>query len=318
MELFSGISTPLGALALALALGVVFVNGWTDAPNSIATAVATGALSMNKACVLSAICNLVGLGAMSLVNMRVAKSVFESADFGEKREVALVAVFASTIIFALASWLFSMPSSESHALLASIAGASLALSSSFNITPFFKIILYMVASCIASLFISFLIHKALQRLTLPYKRLQIASCAISSAMHGAQDGQKLVGILLFLCPSAGDTSPTSIIIMVSIVLFLGTLLGGGRIVKTMGEGITRLRAKSAFISELSAGLCLCICSLLGYPVSTSNIKACSVAGAGICDGESISYKTLVKMAYVAILTIPICMAMGYALTRLLG
>lgn len=318
MELFSSISTPLGALALALALGVVFINGFTDAPNSIATTVATGALSMNKACILCAICNLLGLGAMSLINMKVAESVFESADFGEKREVALVAVFATTVMFSLASWLFSMPSSESHALLASIAGASLALSNSFNITPFFKIILYMVASCIASLLLSCIIHKILKKARLPYAKLQIASCAVSSAMHGAQDGQKLVGVLLFLYPHKTDSSPISIIIMVSIALFLGTLLGGGRIVKTMGEGIVHLKAKSAFISELSAGICLGICSALGYPVSTSNIKACSVAGAGFCDKESISYKTLVKMAYVAILTLPICLAVGYALTRLLG
>ena len=226
-------------------------------------------------------------------------------------------MLASVVIFSVACWLFSMPSSESHALIAGIAGASLALSGSLNLSFFLKIILYTFIACAFSFFISYATSKAL-KLYLPYSRLQVASCLGTSFMHGAQDGQKFVGILLFLSRGGKDVSPLPLIIMVGVVLFLGTLLGGGRIVKSMGEGIVRLSPKSAFISDMGATISLIICSIIGIPVSTSNIKACSVAGAGLGENQRVNYKILVKMTYIAIITFPVCTLISYLLVRLLA
>lgn len=313
MELFS-----LTGVALLLALGVTFLNGFTDAPNSIATAVATKALSMNLACLLSAVCNLLGLLISLYANMSVAESVLAGASLGEKREIGIIVILLTTIIFAVACWIFSMPSSESHALLASLFGASMALSSTISLAPTFKILIYMVISCVISFLLSCITYKMLKKANLPWRGLQIASCALSSAMHGAQDGQKLVALLLFLYPVNTRQTLVASSLAVGVALFLGTLLGGGRIVKTMGQGIVDLTQKSAFVSEISSSVCLIFCSSLGMPVSTSNIKACSVAGAGFLDGKSVCYKTLIKMAYVAILTFPICIALSYLITRALA
>lgn len=313
MELFS-----LTGVALLLALGVTFLNGFTDAPNSIATAVATKALSMNSACLLSAVCNLLGLLISLYANMSVAESVLAGASLGEKREIGIIVILLTTIIFAVACWIFSMPSSESHALLASLFGASMALSSTISLAPAFKILIYMVISCVISFLLSCITYKMLKKANFPWRGLQIASCVLSSAMHGAQDGQKLVALLLFLYPVNTRQTLVASSLAVGVALFLGTLLGGGRIVKTMGQGIVDLTQKSAFVSEISSSVCLIFCSSLGMPVSTSNIKACSVAGAGFLDGKSVCYKTLVKMAYVAILTFPICMALSYLITRALA
>ena len=101
MELFS-----LTGVAILLALGVTFLNGFTDAPNSIATTVATGALSMNRACVLSAICNFLGLTVSLLVNASVAKSILDGVELGAKREVGVIAILLSSVIFSSACWLF--------------------------------------------------------------------------------------------------------------------------------------------------------------------------------------------------------------------
>ena len=313
MELFS-----LTGVALLLALGVTFLNGFTDAPNSIATTVATKALSMNLACLLSAVCNLLGLLISLYANMSVAESVLAGASLGEKREIGIIVILLTTIIFAVACWIFSMPSSESHALLASLFGASMALSSTISLAPAFKILIYMVISCVISFLLSCITYKMLKKANFPWRGLQIASCALSSAMHGAQDGQKLVALLLFLYPVNTRQTLVASSLAVGVALFLGTLLGGGRIVKTMGQGIVDLTQKSAFVSEISSSVCLIFCSSLGMPVSTSNIKACSVAGAGLLDGKSVCYKTLVKMAYVAILTFPICIALSYLITRALA
>lgn len=313
MELFS-----LTGVALLLALGVTFLNGFTDAPNSIATTVATKALSMNLACLLSAVCNLLGLLISLYANMSVAESVLAGASLGEKREIGIIVILLTTIIFAVACWIFSMPSSESHALLASLFGASMALSSTISLAPAFKILIYMVISCVISFLLSCITYKMLKKANFPWRGLQITSCALSSAMHGAQDGQKLVALLLFLYPVNTRQTLVASSLAVGVALFLGTLLGGGRIVKTMGQGIVDLTQKSAFVSEISSSVCLIFCSSLGMPVSTSNIKACSVAGAGLLDGKSVCYKTLVKMAYVAILTFPICMVLSYLITRALA
>ena len=251
MELFS-----LTGVALLLALGVTFLNGFTDAPNSIATVVATKALSMNLACLLSAVCNLLGLLISLYANMSVAESVLAGASLGEKREIGIIVILLTTIIFAVACWIFSMPSSESHALLASLFGASMALSSTISLAPAFKILIYMVISCVISFLLSCITYKMLKKANFPWRGLQIASCALSSAMHGAQDGQKLVALLLFLYPVNTRQTLVASSLAVGVALFLGTLLGGGRIVKTMGQGIVDLTQKSAFVSEISSSVCL--------------------------------------------------------------
>ena len=304
-------------IAIALALGVTFLNGFTDAPNSIATAVATGALSMRRACLVGAIFNLVGLVASLSVSMKVTQSVIDGANLENKREIGVISILFTTVLFSALCWLFSMPSSESHALLASLFGASFAISGTVKINAAFVILAYMAVSCVGSFFVSCITYKVLKGANFPWRRLQGISCALSSAMHGSQDGQKLVALFIFLYP-AGESPPLIFpSLVVGTMLFLGTVLGGGRIIKTMGEGIAPLNEKSAFVSELSSGVCLGLMSALGWPVSTSNIKACSVAGAGLCDGEDVCYKTLVKMALVAILTFPVCFAISYFVTTLL-
>lgn len=317
MELFQGIEAPLGVFGVILALCVVFLNGFTDAPNSIATAVSTKALSMNKACTMCALFNLFGLVIMYFINDKVARALTQLSSFGENGDKALFIVLLSVVIFTIFTWALGIPSSESHAIVASIAGVGLAIQGSINVTLFFYIILSMLLSCVASAGVSLVFSRCLKNAFLPYDKLQVLTCAFSSFMHGAQDGQKLLGILLLISPKSQNNSHIVPLLLVGIPLFLGTLLGGGRITRLMGEKIARLTQKSAFVSDISSSLTALVCSLLGAPVSTSNIKAVSVATSALCEGKRPSTKALVKIAYVAILTFPICIALSFVLSRLI-
>lgn len=316
MEFFEGIETPFGAFALILALGVVFLNGFTDAPNAIATVVATGTLSMNKACVISSLFNFLGLALMYFINNRVAKSVGEIADFSNNSERALFVVFLSVVAFTVFTWLLSIPSSESHALISAVAGVGVALNGKINLTAFFKIILYMILSCIVSAFISVIISKFLTKAVLPYKKLQILTCATTSFMHGAQDGQKLLGIMLLIASEKTNYNHIAPFLLVSVTLFLGTLLGGGKITKLVGEQIAKLTDKSAFIADLASSACTLACSVVGAPVSTSNIKASAIATSALCDNKKVNVKTLVRIIYVALATFPACIFLSYIIAKL--
>lgn len=317
MEILSNLNTPSALFALLLALGVVFVNGFTDAPNAISTVVATGTLSMTGACILCAVCNLSGLLFASKINMSVASNLLKLASIEGHSQGALTSVFLSVIAFSLCAWLFSMPSSESHAIISALIGASLAINSKAKITPIFGIIFYMLLSCALAMLGSVLISRLLGKIRLPYGKLQILSCALTSVMHGAQDGQKLVAILLLLVPASVPHGTDFCVLSVCVALFFGTLLGGARIVKSMGSDICALNSKSAFVSDISATLCLILCSFYGFSVSTSNIKACSIAGAGLESKTKINLKTLLKIALTALVTFPVCIALGYAIARAL-
>lgn len=321
---FSIISdTPWGIFALLLSIGVIFVNGWTDAPNAIASSVCSGALSMKRACILCAICNFGGVFLISVVNSSVAKCIFSLAGFdGAFGICAFCASFASIIIFGVVAWYFGMPSSESHAMIASLAGASRALHGSFKTGDTFKeIIIFTILSSAFAFALSFFSSKLFKKDKLPYRQLQVLSCVTTSFMHGAQDGQKFIGIMLFLANfgtgSAGFSVPISLVFTVSAIMALGTSFGGGRIIKSLGENTVKLDFRRGFVSDICASVTLFLSSLLGFPVSTSNIKACSVLGAGVSDREKVNKKTAASVMAVSVITFPVCFVLGYFLTLLL-
>lgn len=314
--------TPWGVFALLLSLGVIFVNGFTDAPNAIASSVCSGAVSMKSACLISAVCNFVGVFLISIVNSSVAKCVFSLAGFdGPLGICAFCASFASIIIFGVVAWYFGMPSSESHAMIASLAGASLALHASFSTgEKFLQIIVFTILSSVFAFALSYFSSKLFKKDRLPYRQLQVLSCVTTSFMHGAQDGQKFIGVMLFLISfgegSVGFSVPVSLILTVSTVMAIGTSLGGGRIIKSLGENTVKLDFRRGFVSDACASVSLFFSSLLGFPVSTSNIKACSVIGAGVSDREKVNKKTAFSVLAVSVITFPVCFMLGYLLTLL--
>ena len=248
---------------IILTLGVVFVNGWTDAPNAIATAVSTRAISPKNAVFMSAIFNFLGIIIMTLINRRVALTVAGIANFGsgENASAALCGALASVIIWAVLAWAFGIPTSESHAIIAGLTGAAIAVGggrSGINISEWLKVVYGLIMSLLPGFALGFVLTKTIifilkstdKRKTKGFfNKAQIVGSAATSFMHGAQDGQKFIGVLLIGIVLAngerapGEVSvPCGLLVVCSIVMSVGTLVGGYRIIKTVGMDMAKVVA----------------------------------------------------------------------------
>lgn len=314
----------LGIIVILLTLGVVLVNGSTDAPNAISSSVYTGALKMWQACIICGVFNLLSILFFCFLSPKVADTVFSMVEIeGEKSTLlAIASVMVTTIIFGVVSGLLGMPSSESHAMLSSLFGASLAFGGRASIKSLGLMVLYGILSALISLLISLLLAFLAKRRRVRKKGWLIFSTILLSAMHGAQDGQKFVGILLIFLEKSytplGFFSKTTVIILVGVFMLLGSLICGKRITKALGEDTLTLSTHTGFVSDIGGFLTLSLCSLLGMPVSTGNIKACSLIGVGILEKERVNKKTVAKIAITSLATVPICFVISFLLSKILG
>ena len=324
MNFWTNIDTPLDFFAFFLAICVVFVNGSTDAPNAICSVVLSKRLSLIKSSLLCGAFNLLGVIVSTLVMPTVAKSIFSFASASTPRQGAILCVssFICVIVFGAISWLFGMPSSESHALIFSLAGASLCVFGKATnlIKDTLSIIVYMIFSIVISYAITSFLYRALKKRRLPYSKLLIFSCASISFMHGAQDGQKFIGILLFLLGRGASDSFSSVVALAMLVggiMMLSTLLGGKRIIKSMGEIANSSSLCDSFFSDTGAFIGMLICSLLGMPVSTGNIKSTAMLACARASGEKINKRATARIFLTSLVTLPICFVIGFIASKIL-
>ena len=243
------LSSPAIAVTVALTLGVVLVNGWTDAPNAIATCVSTRSMTPRNAILMAAVFNFLGVFAMTAINAKVAQTMAKMVDFGGNTDDAVVALCAALfaiVVWATAAWYFGIPTSESHALIAGVSGAAIALQggiSGINGAEWIKVLYGLVLSTVLGLSLGFLVVKLVgalfrdierQSTTTFFRNSQIAGAAAMAFMHGAQDGQKFIGIfLLGIALSQGNAAtdfaiPVWLMLLCSTVMALGTAIGGGK------------------------------------------------------------------------------------------
>lgn len=330
-------------IIVILILGVIFVNGWTDAPNAIATAISTRVISPHGAIRLAVIFNFLGAFVMSLINAKVANTLSNIVSFKpEENQTALVVLAAamfSIVIWAVCAWYFGIPTSESHALIAGVTGAAIALGgfSSINQNEWSKVLIGLVLSTILGFGIGFLFSKFIQIVFFNLKRSiankvfavgQNFGAAAMAFMHGAQDGQKFMGIFL-LCIYLFDQSivnissdntfhiPIQLIFICSIVMGLGTSVGGYKIIKSVGMDMVRLEKYQGFVADTSAAICLLIASLTGIPVSTTHTKTTAIMGVGAAKRlSSVNWKIVKEMVIAWVLTFPGCGIIAFLMARL--
>ena len=202
---------PLLLVAVVLTLGVIFVNGWTDAPNAIATCVVTRCMSPRAAILMAAVFNFLGVLLMSMINATVAETITQMVDFGTNSHEAIVALSAALfaiVVWAVLAWFFGIPTSESHALIAGLTGGAIALHgglSGVNGAEWVKVLYGLVISVVLGFglgwvmckIVVLLFRRADRRKTEPvFRAAQIFGAAAMSFMHGAQDGQKFMGVIL--------------------------------------------------------------------------------------------------------------------------
>lgn len=307
---------PLLPVLLLLA-AVILVNGWTDAPNAIATAVAAKVLSFPAAAALAALCNLLGVVCTAAVSDAVARTLWSIADFGPYALTALSAALAATVLWAVFAWRFGIPTSESHALVAGLVGAALALGADrLRLQVLFRVAWGLVLS----LLLGWALGRLFRRLLPPhkngfYRRGQIGGAALTAFFHGAQDGQKFLGILALVLTLRGGSFalPPRAGWVCAFLMALGTLLGGRRIIDTVGQKMVCLTPRSGFAADLGCAGALALCTLLGLPVSTTHAKTAAILGAGADPDARVAG----SLGAAWLLTFPACGFLSFLLVKCL-
>ena len=330
---------PMLLVAACLTLGVILVNGWTDAPNAIATCVATRAISAGKAIAMAAVFNFLGVFVMTALNASVAMTIYNIADFGGDARLSLIALCAAMtaiVVWATVAWYFGIPTSESHALIAGISGAAVAIHNGFdgiNGGEWVKVLYGIVLSTILGFVMGFLCARLTTRVFQNQNRqtagrffsaAQIAGGAAMAFMHGAQDGQKFMAIFLLGAAFAGGQSdmssftvPLWLMLLCSLVMGLGTSIGGKRIIKSVGRDMVRLKPYQGFAADVAATLCLLLSSLTGIPVSTTHTKTTAIMGVGAARRiKNVNWGVVTELVLTWVCTFPGCGLLGYGLAKL--
>lgn len=340
IDFFSQItSNPALLITVILTLGVILVNGWTDAPNAIATCVSTRSITAKSAILMAAVFNFFGVFVMTMVNANVAQTIYNMVDFGGNSKDALVALCAALfaiVSWATAAWWFGIPTSESHALIAGISGAAIALHSGLsgiNGAEWIKVLYGLVLSTVLGFVMGWIVVKITElifrgfnriRTNQFFKRAQIASGAIMAFMHGAQDGQKFMGVFMlgiFLANGQSNVTnfqiPIWMMILCSVVMSLGTSIGGYKIIKSVGLDMCKLEKYQGFSADMAAATCLFISSMIGIPVSTTHTKTTAIMGVGAAKRlSSVNWGLVKEMVWTWVLTFPGCGLIGFLMAKL--
>ena len=315
---------------LILVLGAEFVNGWTDAPNAIATVVSTRVLSPGKAVLMAAVLNIVGaISTGTAVAATIGKGIVTPEAIGLP---VVAAAMLSIIVWSTIAWRWGIPTSESHALVAGLTGAGLAAAGTSVLLweGWQKVIIGLAFSTLLGFVISIVLMTILYwvlRRTRPatvskyFSKLQILSAAFMAFSHGSNDGQKFMGVfsLVLLLGGIMDTFsvPIWIMLLCGAVMGIGTATGGWRIIHTMGFKLTRLEPVHGFAAETSASASILLASALGVPLSTTHTINISIMGVGATKRLSaVRWGVAGNIIAAWILTFPICGALGYAFTLL--
>jgi len=289
------LTIPLATLLIlvALALAFDFMNGFHDAANSIATVVSTGVLRPYQAVVWAAFFNFV---AVFVFELKVAATVGKGiVDPPAIDHYVIFGALVGAIAWNLITWYYGIPSSSSHALIGGMIGATLTKSGAGPLLApgiiktasfiFVSPLLGMTLGALLMIAVSWACrHMAPRRVDRWFRRLQLVSSALYSIGHGTNDAQKTMGIIWLLLISAGATTrdhlPYWVIISCYVAIALGTLFGGWRIVKTMGQKITKLRPVGGFAAETGGAMTLFLASGFGIPVSTTHTITGAIVGIG--------------------------------------
>ena len=330
----SGLEISLGVVVLlvVLALAFDFMNGFHDAANSIATVVSTGVLKPHQAVAFAAFFNIV---AIFIFQLKVATTIGKGTiDPAIVDHIVIFGALVGAIAWNLITWYYGIPSSSSHALIGGLVGAALAKSGpdALITSGVLKTVAFIFVSPLLGFILGTLLMVAVSWLffrTTPrkvdkwFRRLQLLSAGLYSLGHGGNDAQKTIGIIWMLLIAAGlsqstDPIPVWVVVCCYVAIGLGTMFGGWRIVKTMGQKITKLKPVGGFCAETGGAMTLFLATALGIPVSTTHTITGAIVGVGSSRKFSaVRWGVAGGIVWAWILTIP-CSALFAAGAWYLG
>lgn len=331
-------------IAVVIALLFDFLNGMNDAANSVATIVSTKVLSPTVAVMWAAFWNFAAIGVFGI---HVAKTMGSGIVMPNLvNEYVILAALLGSVIWVYLCTHFGMPISVSHALIGGLIGPVWFTYGASGIIAagILKIALFIVLSPLLGFIFGFTFNAILMKLLkrVPYgtihnvfRRLQLFSSAVISLGHGGNDAQKTMGVIALLLFSAATPDnfigkylyevtgefhvPFWLILTCYTVIALGTVLGGQKVIKTLGTGLTTLRPEQGFCAECSGALTLSMANLLGIPISTTHTVTGAIIGVGSTKGLStVKWATAANIVYAWIFTIPATIVMAGLVYKVMG
>lgn len=317
-------------LTLLLVLAAEFVNGWTDAPNAIATVVGTRVLRPMTAVALATLLNIAGAMVGKQVALTIAKDIIhaEAIDLP-----AIAAAMTAIVVWSTLAWKYGLPTSETHALVSAMAGAGLATAGTSVLvaTGWKKVGIGLLCSTFFGFFgglilmtaVYWIFRKASRRLVAGlFSRLQILSAASMAFSHGTGDGQKFIGafsLALFLGGMNPEKEiPFWVVLLCAGIMGLGTACGGWRIIRTMGMRLTKLEPVQGFAAETAAAATITIATRFGIPLSTTHTINTAIMGVGATRRVSaVRWGLGGEIVGAWVLTFPVCAVLGFVVTKLL-
>lgn len=310
----------LTVLIVIGALAFDFINGFHDTANAIATAVSTKALKPRNAIIMAAIMNFIGAMTFTGVAQTITKDIVNPFTL-ENGSLVILAALISAVAWNLITWYFGIPSSSSHAIIGSIAGAAVASSgfSAIKLGGFTKIIEALILSPILAFTLGFIIYsifkvvfkdKDLSKTNKHCRRLQIITAALQSYTHGTNDAQKTMGIITMALIANGYLEQTDIPLWVQVAcataMGLGTSVGGWKIIKTVGGKIMKIRPINGVAADLTGASIIFGATAIGLPVSTTHVISSSILGVGSAHRlKGVKWETAQRMVITWIITLPI-------------
>ena len=316
---------------ILLILAAEFVNGWTDAPNSIATVVSTRVLSPQRAVIMATLLNTAGAFSGTAVAATIGKGIVDASIINTTTVAA--AMVGIVLWSSLAYYMGGLPTSESHALVAGLAGAGLATAGPSVLLweGWRKVLIGLLFSTflgfLGGLGIMLLLYRVFYRsrpgtVRILFGRLQVLTAAFMAFSHGSNDGQKFIGVFTLALVLGGILPefavPVWVILLCAATMGIGTALGGWKIIRTMGIRLTKLEPIHGFSAETSAALVIEVASRFGIPLSTTHTIGTSIMGVGsIQRFSAVRWGVAGEIIMAWLLTFPACGLIAYSVARVI-
>ncbi|MBY0124382.1 inorganic phosphate transporter [Bacillus sp. S/N-304-OC-R1] len=310
----------LTILIVVFAVVFDFINGFHDTANAIATSVSTKALQPRHAIILASVMNFVGAMTFTGVAKTITKDIVNPFTLENGSTVILAALFAA-IIWNLVTWYYGIPSSSSHALIGSIAGAAIAAAgfNALNYSGFIAILKALIISPLLAFGVGFIVYSIiklvfknsnLSKTNKRFRRIQIATAALQAYSHGTNDAQKAMGIITMALIVNGFQSSNDIQTWVQFICALamavGTAMGGWKIIKTVGGKIMKIRPVSGVAADLTGAAVIFGATIIHMPVSTTHVISSSILGVGASHRlKGVKWGTAQRMLITWVITLPI-------------
>lgn len=318
------------ALVLLLILGAEFVNGWTDSPNAIATVVGTRSLSPRQAVLMAAVLNLLGVLSGTRVAMTIGRGIVDPSVI----DLATVAgAMVAIILWSSVAARWGIPTSETHALVAGLAGAGYATAGGRVLvwSGWAKVLAGLVLSSVVGVLAGMIVMTAVYwlfrrqkpaRMRGRFRLMQIASSAFMAFSHGSNDGQKFMGAFALALVLGGVMPvlhiPLWVIFLCASVMATGTLTGGWRIIKTMGMDLSHLEMHQGFAAEMAAASTIELATRFGIPLSTTHTITSGIVGVAATRGlRAVRWIVTRQLVIAWLVTFPVCAAISWCVVRLL-